>query len=89
MQYCYLGDADGERLPRVFTESVFGSFLRRIAEYDPQLVSEQLPRFVADEQALEDAVVKARRKRPDSRVVLVVDGVRPSRGQSTIPGPGK
>ena len=73
--YCYLGDADRERLPRVLAESVFGTLLRRISEYDPQLVSEQLPRFAADEQALEDAVSKARRKRPNSRVVLVVDGV--------------
>ena len=73
--YCYLGDADGERIPRVHSESVFGSLLRRIAEYDLQLVSEQRPRFAAHEQALEDAIVAARCKRPDSYVALVVDGI--------------
>ena len=73
--YCYLSDADGERLPRVLAESIFGSLLRRIAECDPQLVSEQRPRFAAHEQALEDAVVTARRKKPNRRVALVVDGI--------------
>ena len=73
--YCYLGDADGERLPRVLAESVFGSLLGRIAECDPELVSEQRPRFAAHEQALEDAVVAALKKRPDRRVALVVDGI--------------
>ena len=73
--YCYLGDADGERFPRVLAESVFGSLLGRIAEYDPELVSEQRPRFAAHEQALEGAVAVALRKRSDRRVALVVDGI--------------
>ena len=73
--YCYLGDADGERLPRVRAESVFGSLLGRIAEHDPEMVSEQRPRFAAHEQALEDAVVTALQKSPDRRVALVVDGI--------------
>ena len=73
--YCYLGDADGERLPRILTESVFGSLLGRIAESDPELVSEQRPRFAADEQALEGAVVAALGKKPYHRVALVVDGI--------------
>ena len=73
--YCYLGDADGERLPRVLTESVFGSLLGRIAESDPELVSEQRPRFAADEQALEGAVIAALGKKPDHPVALVVDGI--------------
>lgn len=73
--YCYLGDADGERLPRVLTESVFGSLLGRIAESDPELVSKQRPRFAADEEALEEAVIAALRKQPDHRVALVVDGI--------------
>lgn len=30
--YCYLGDADGDRLPRVMAETVFGSLLSRTAE---------------------------------------------------------
>ena len=73
--YCYLGDADGERLPRVLTESVFGSLLGRIVEYDPELVSEQRPRFAANEQALKDAVVAALKKEPARRIALVVDGI--------------
>ena len=47
--YCYLGDADGERLPRVLAETVFGSLLGRIAESDPEVVFDQRPRFAADE----------------------------------------
>lgn len=73
--YCYLGDADGERLPRVLEESVFGSLLGRLSENDSELVSEQRPRFAANEQALEDAVVVALQKRSDRRVALVVDGI--------------
>ena len=41
--YCYLGDADGERLPRVLAESVFGSLLGRVGDSDPEVVSEQRP----------------------------------------------
>ena len=73
--YCYLGDADRDRRPRVLAESVFGSLLGRIAESDPEVVSEQRPRFSADEQALEGAVVAALKKRPDRRVALVIDGI--------------
>lgn len=73
--YCYLGDADGERLPRVLSESVFGSLLRRLAESDPRLVAEQRPRFAADEQAVIDAVARALGDRPGRRVALVVDGI--------------
>ncbi len=73
--YCYLGDADGERLPRVRAESVFGSLLGRIADYDQKLVSGQRPRFAAHEQALKDAVAKALEQRPDHRVALIVDGL--------------
>ena len=73
--YCYLSAADGERLPRVLTESVFGSLLGRISESDPELVSAQRPRFAADERALEGAVVTALRKQPGQRVALVVDGI--------------
>lgn len=73
--YCYLGDADGDRLPRVLTESVFGSLLGRLADADPRLVSQQRPRFAADEQALVDAVERAIEEQPDRRVALVVDGI--------------
>jgi len=73
--YCYLGDADTERLPRVIAESVFGSLLGRIADQIPGAVSEQRPRFAASEQALEGAVVAAIQEKPNRRVALVVDGI--------------
>ena len=73
--YCYLGDADGERLYRVRTESVFGSLLKQIAQSDPDLVSQQRPRFAASKQALEDAVCKALEKQSGRRVALVIDGI--------------
>ena len=73
--YCYLGDADRERLPRVLTESIFGSLLGRIAECDQRLVSEQRPRFAAHEKALENALLAAIQNKPRRRVVLVVDGI--------------
>ena len=73
--YCYLGEADGERCPRVHEESVLGSLLGRIAECNPDLVSEQRPRFAANEQAVEHAVAAALEKEPNRRVALVVDGI--------------
>ncbi|MGW8597613.1 AAA family ATPase [Streptomyces sp. NPDC055893] len=73
--YCYLGDADGDQLTRVVTETVFGSLLGRLAESDPDLVQEQRPRFAADAQALTAAVDTALRKDPTRRVALVVDGL--------------
>ncbi|MGA4967613.1 AAA family ATPase [Streptomyces pseudogriseolus] len=73
--YCYLGDADGDQLTRVMTESVFGSLLGRLAEADPGLVHDQRPRFAADEEALTNAVATALRKDPTRRVALVVDGL--------------
>ncbi|MGW3397319.1 AAA family ATPase [Streptomyces hydrogenans] len=73
--YCYLGDADGDQLTRVMTESVFGSLLGRLAEADPSLVHDQRPRFAADEEALANAVEAAIRKDPARRVALVVDGL--------------
>ncbi|MEV5885364.1 ATP-binding protein [Streptomyces sp. NPDC052020] len=73
--YCYLGDADGDQLTRVMTESVFGSLLGRLAEADPSLVHDQRPRFAADEEALTNAVATALRKDPARSVALVVDGL--------------
>ena len=73
--YCYLGDADGERLPRVHTESLFGSLLARIAEHDSELVSSQRPRFAADAAAVENAILTALRNAPDRPIAVVVDGI--------------
>jgi hypothetical protein len=73
--YCYLGDADGDRLPRVMAETVFGSLLGRVADADPGAVDEQRPRFAADEQALVAALTNMLRRHPGQRVALVVDGL--------------
>jgi hypothetical protein len=73
--YCYLGDADGDRLSRVMAETVFGSLLGRVADADPSAVNEQRPRFAADEQALVAAVTNVLRWHPGQRVALVVDGL--------------
>ena len=73
--YCYLGDADSERRPRVLAESVFGSLLGRIGEQDHDVVNEQRPRFAASHSAVEEAVSKSVRRLPQRRVALVVDGV--------------
>ena len=73
--YCYLGDADGDRLPRVMAETVFGSLLARIADADPGIVDDQRPRFAADEQTLVTAVAETLRRVPGRRVALVVDGL--------------
>lgn len=73
--YCYLGDADTERLPRVLAESVFGSLLGRIADQIPGAVSNQRPRFAASEQALEGAITAALHENPNRRVALVIDGI--------------
>ena len=73
--YCYLGEADGDRLPRVRTESVFGSLIGRIAQDDPEAVSRQRPRFAADEQSLERAIAASLERHPDRRFALVVDGI--------------
>lgn len=73
--YCYLGDADGDLVPRVLAESVFGSLLARLAESDSRLVVDQRPRFAADPQALAQAVERALGDQPDGRVALIVDGI--------------
>jgi hypothetical protein len=73
--YCYLGDADGERLERVLAESVLGSLLDRLATTDPRLVHDQRPRFAADEDALAQAVRRSVELEPDRRIALVVDGI--------------
>jgi len=73
--YCYLGDADGERIERVLTESVLGSLLGRLAAEDSRLVQDQRPRFAADEDALTEALLRSRQLEPDRRIALVVDGI--------------
>ena len=73
--YCYLGDADSERRPRVLAESILGSLLGRIAEEDHDVVAERRPRFAASHRAVELAVSEALKRLPQRRVALVVDGV--------------
>ncbi len=73
--YCYLGDADGERLERVLVEAVFGSLVARLADADLRLVQDQRPRFAADEDALVNCLQFSRDLEPDRRIALVIDGV--------------
>ncbi len=73
--YCYLGDADGERLQRVMLENAFGSLIGRLAEADPRLVRDQRPRFAADEDTLMACLRRSLTLEPDRRIALVVDGL--------------
>ncbi len=73
--YCYLGDADGERLQRVMLENAFGSLIGRLAEADPRLVRDQRPRFAADEDILMACLQRSLTLEPDRRIALVVDGL--------------
>lgn len=73
--YCYLGDADGERLERVLMEAVFGSLMARLVEADWRLVQDQRPRFAADEDALVACLRRSRDMESDRRVALIIDGL--------------
>ncbi|MFL6263058.1 MAG: ATP-binding protein [Thermoanaerobaculia bacterium] len=73
--YCYLGDADGERLARVLAETVFGSLLGRLADADPRLVVDHRPRFAADEEALIGCLTRSLQYDPQRPVALLVDGI--------------
>ena len=73
--YCFLGDADGERLERVLAENLFGSLLARLADEDLALVEGQRPRYAADENALLDCLKKALDRDATRPVALVVDGL--------------
>lgn len=73
--YCFLGEADFELQSRVLGEKVFGSLLGRLAEIEPALVTQQRPRFAADENALAESMRRARESQPDRHIALVVDGI--------------
>ena len=73
--YCFLGDADGERLERVLAEAVFGSLVGRLAETDPRLVIDQRPRFSADEDTLIGCLRRSLELEPNRKIALVVDGI--------------
>lgn len=73
--YCFLGDADGERLERVLAERLLGSLMGRLAKADPKLVDLQRPRYAADEDALVNCVARAVGRNSARPVALVVDGL--------------
>ena len=73
--FLYLGDDCGQRDERVLVESVYGSLLGRLSDAEPSLVTEQRPRFAADDEALVNAVRRAIDRQPDRHVALVVDGL--------------
>jgi len=85
--YCFLGDGDGDRKPRVLTDRIIGSLLARLAAIEPKLVEEQRPRFSADEEALVRAVQQALKESPDRKVALVIDGLdHVTRVQGSVAG---
>jgi hypothetical protein len=73
--YCYLGDADDERIARVIADSLFGSLLARVADADPGAVEQQRPLLAASEDALVDAVAATVARKPGRPVALIVDGL--------------
>ena len=73
--YCFLGAADNERDARVYTESIFGTLLDRMRDIDPSLVHDQRPRFAVSQLAVEEAVSKSVRHKPQRPVALIVDGL--------------
>jgi len=73
--YCFLGNSDSERVERVLGEVICGSLLKQLADQDPDLVASQRPRFAADEDALANALLRARERDPDRSVALIVDGL--------------
>lgn len=73
--YCYLGDADDDRVARVIADSLFGSLLARLADADPVAVEQQRPLLAASEDALVRAVASAVAREPGRPVALVVDGL--------------
>lgn len=73
--YCYLGDADGEKLERVLAEGIFGSLVGRLASADPRLVTDIRPRFGADEDALVSCLRRSLVIEPGRKIALVIDGI--------------
>jgi len=73
--YCYLGDADHERVQRVLAERVFGSLVARLADTDERLVTENRPLLAADEDSLTACVARSLEFDRERRVALVVDGL--------------
>lgn len=73
--YCYLGDADGERLERVLTEGIFGSLVGRLNDTDPRLAMDNRPRLAADEDALLGCINNSLKLEPNRKIALVIDGI--------------
>lgn len=73
--YCYLSDADDERVARVLSDSLFGSLLGCVADADPAAVKQRRPLLAAGEDALLDAVAATVARHPERSVALVVDGL--------------
>jgi hypothetical protein len=73
--YCYLNDADGDRLHRVFEETIFGSLVGRLAEADPRLITAMRPRFAADEDSLRTCIIRSLELEPNRKIALIIDGI--------------
>lgn len=72
--YCFLGEADHERDDRVLLDAIFGSLIARLADRDGNFVRDNIPRFAADRNALQQSLRTATRD-GKRKVALVVDGL--------------
>jgi hypothetical protein len=72
--YCFLGEADHERDDRVLLDAIFGSLIARLADRDGKFVLDNIPRFAADRNTLQQSLRTATRD-GKRKVALVVDGL--------------
>ncbi len=72
--YCFLGEADHERDDRVLLDAIFGSLIARLADRDGMFVLDNIPRFAADRNTLQQSLRTATRD-GKRKVALVVDGL--------------
>ncbi|RFA06548.1 hypothetical protein B7R54_19490 [Subtercola boreus] len=72
--YCFLGEADHERDDRVLLDAIFGSLIARLADRDGKFVLDNIPRFAADRNTLQQSLRTATRD-GKRKVALLVDGL--------------
>jgi hypothetical protein len=72
--YCFLGEADHERDDRVLLDAIFGSLIARLADRDGRFVLDNIPRFAADRNTLQQSLHTAARD-GKRKVALIVDGL--------------
>lgn len=81
--YCYLQPTDAELEFRITKEALYSNLVAGIASFDPQAVGGG---FSADFQVLANAVQKWGQRNPQSRLLLIIDGLDNAlRAQRAIP----